>query len=53
MSRFQYSPVLPSEIRLLELQAGVTGDPLVGTLVHQVLSVEDDEIPDFEVLSYC
>jgi hypothetical protein len=53
MPGFQYSPVLPLEIRLLELQAGVFGDPLVGTIVHQVLSVEDDKIPDFEALSYC
>jgi hypothetical protein len=53
MPRFQYSPVLPLEIRLLELQAGVTGDHLVGTLVHRVLSVENDQIPSFEALSYC
>ncbi|KAH6954368.1 hypothetical protein DER45DRAFT_632766 [Fusarium avenaceum] len=53
MPRFRYSPVLPLEIRLLELQAGASGGPLVGTIVHQVLSVEDDKIPDFEALSYC
>lgn len=53
MPRFQYSPLLSLEIRLLELQAGASGDPLVGTLVHKVLSVEDHKIPAFEALSYC
>ncbi|KAM0197323.1 hypothetical protein ACHAPI_005187 [Fusarium lateritium] len=53
MPRFQYSPVLPLEIRLLELQAGGPGDPLAGTLLHRILSPEDNNIPDFEALSYC
>ncbi|KAM0234335.1 hypothetical protein ACHAP5_010101 [Fusarium lateritium] len=53
MPRFQYSPVLPLEIRLLELQAGGPEDPLAGALLHRVLLPEDKKIPDFEALSYC
>ncbi|KAM0215325.1 hypothetical protein ACHAQI_003109 [Fusarium lateritium] len=53
MPRFQYSPVLPLEIRLLELQAGGPGDPLAGTVLHRILSPEDNEVPGFEALSYC
>ncbi|KAF5709411.1 heterokaryon incompatibility het-6 [Fusarium mundagurra] len=53
MPRFPYPPLLPGEIRLLELQPGTSDDRLTGTILHRKLSPEDAEVPDFEALSYC
>ncbi|KAH6953590.1 heterokaryon incompatibility protein-domain-containing protein [Fusarium avenaceum] len=53
MPRFQYLPLLPLELRLLELQPGFPDDPLVGGILHEKLSPQDNEIPEFEALSYC
>ncbi|KAH7242792.1 heterokaryon incompatibility protein-domain-containing protein [Fusarium tricinctum] len=53
MPRFQYLPLLPLELRLLELQPGFPDDPLVGVILRQKLSPQDNEIPEFEALSYC
>lgn len=52
MPPFQYPPLLPLELRLLVLQPGSLQDPLSGTLVQRKLSLEDDDIPDYEALSY-
>ncbi|KAF4443102.1 hypothetical protein FACUT_1656 [Fusarium acutatum] len=53
MPRFPYPPLLPGEIRLLELQPGLPDDRLTGTIFNRKLSPEDAEIPEFEALSYC
>jgi len=52
MARFKYVSLQPRELRLLELHPGLPGDPLSGTIIHQHLSVEEHEIPQFEALSY-
>jgi hypothetical protein len=52
MDRFPYVPLKHLQFRFLELQPGSPEDPLTGTLLHSVLSPEDNEIPDFEALSY-
>ncbi|RGP58139.1 hypothetical protein FSPOR_11922 [Fusarium sporotrichioides] len=52
MRRFQYLTLLPREIRVLELAPGKVEDGLVGSIQHQILSPEDDEIPKFEAISY-
>ncbi|KAI1058729.1 hypothetical protein LB507_004165 [Fusarium sp. FIESC RH6] len=52
MDRYQYYPLAHLQFRYLELQPGLPKDPLSGTLLHRILSPENDEIPDFEALSY-
>ncbi|KAF5651537.1 heterokaryon incompatibility het-6 [Fusarium sp. NRRL 52700] len=53
MPRLQYGPLLPLELRFLELKPGLPNDPLAGTIFHREFSPETDEIPEFEALSYC
>ncbi|KAF5989206.1 heterokaryon incompatibility het-6 [Fusarium coicis] len=53
MPRFPYPPLFPGEIRLLELEPGMSDDRLTGTIFHRKLLPENGEIPDFEALSYC
>ena len=52
MPRFKYASLRPLELRLLELHPGLAGDALDGTITHKYFSVEGDEIPQFEALSY-
>lgn len=52
MDRYLYFPPIHLQFRFLELQPGSPEDPLTGTLLHRTLSPENNEIPDFEALSY-
>ncbi|KAH7198572.1 heterokaryon incompatibility protein-domain-containing protein [Fusarium flagelliforme] len=50
--RFQYPVLLPSDIRILELNPGKHGDPLTGTILHRTLLPDEDEIPYYNAISY-
>ena len=52
MNRCKYSPPNHLQFRFLELRSGSLKDPLGGTLLHRILSPENNKIPDFEALSY-
>ncbi|CAG7566596.1 unnamed protein product [Fusarium equiseti] len=50
---FQYPALLPSDIRILELNPGQLGDPLTGTILHRTFLPDDDQIPNYNAISYC
>ncbi|KAJ4130061.1 hypothetical protein NW768_007034 [Fusarium equiseti] len=52
-TRFQYPALLPSDIRILELNPGKPDDPLTGTILHRTFLPNEDEIPYYNAISYC
>ncbi|RGP60427.1 hypothetical protein FLONG3_10893 [Fusarium longipes] len=53
MDSFQYLAILSSDLRLLELNPGSFDDPLTGTILHRTFLPDENEIPEFEAISYC
>ncbi|WZH49478.1 heterokaryon incompatibility protein-domain-containing protein [Fusarium acuminatum] len=52
MAPFQYLELIQKEIRLVELQPGLSDDPLTGVILHRHFSPAKDDIPSFQALSY-
>ncbi|RBR11645.1 uncharacterized protein FIESC28_08872 [Fusarium coffeatum] len=52
-ARFQYPALLPSDIRILELNPGQPADPLIGTILHRTFLPDEEEIPYYNAISYC
>ncbi|KAI1066617.1 hypothetical protein LB507_011090 [Fusarium sp. FIESC RH6] len=50
---FQYPALLPSDIRILELNPGRLEEPLTGTILNRTFLPDEKEIPEYDAISYC